>query len=72
MLSHVLFWLVVIVFVVGHALLIHSAWRLRHGATDLPAQVPQSHGPTDLLWTLATAGLSGVMLYAIFLALPAL
>lgn len=70
MFSHLLFWLVVIVFGVGQAILLHSAWRLRHGVTDLPTQVPQNHGTADLLWTLATAILTGILLYAVFLALP--
>lgn len=70
MLSHGLYWLVVAVFVVGQALLVHAAWRLRRGEASLPPGVPRSHGGADLAWTAVTAGLTGVMLYYAYLALP--
>lgn len=70
MLSHGLFWLVVAVFVVGQALLVRSAWLLRRGEASPPPGVPRSHGDADLAWTLATAALTGVMLYYVYLALP--
>lgn len=67
--SYVLFWLVVVVFVVGQLLLVRSAWQLRKGAASLPPGVPRSHGGADLAWTLTTAMLTGVMLYYAYLAL---
>jgi heme/copper-type cytochrome/quinol oxidase subunit 2 len=70
MLSHGLFWLVVAVFVVGQAILVHAAWRLRRSEASLPAGVPRSHGGADLAWTLLTALLTGVMFYYAYLALP--
>ncbi|NTU81534.1 MAG: hypothetical protein HGA45_19485 [Chloroflexales bacterium] len=69
MVSYGLFWLVVAVFIVGQALLVRAAWRLRKGEASLPPGVPRSHGGADLAWTLATAVLSGVMLYYAYLAL---
>lgn len=70
MLGHWLFWLVVAVFLVGQALLVRSAWQLRRGEASLPAGVPRSNGGADLAWTIATAVLTGAMLYGAFLALP--
>ena len=64
-----LFWLIVIVVIVGQALLVRSAWYLRKGTANLPPGVPRSHGATDLAWTLATAGLTGMMLYYAYHAL---
>mgnify|MGYP001378632729 CR=1 FL=1 len=72
MVSHGLFWLIVAVFVVGHGLLVRSAWALRRGEAAPPPGVPRSNGNADLAWTLLTAALSGVMLYYAFLALPSL
>jgi hypothetical protein len=69
MASYGLFWLVVAVFAVGQALLVRSAWRLRKGTASLPPGVPRSHGGADLAWTLATAILTGVMLYYAYFAL---
>lgn len=71
MLSTMLFWLVAAIFVAGQAILIRSAWVLWRHEASLPAGVPRSKGGTDLAWTLATAALTGVMLYYAFLALPA-
>lgn len=70
MLSHLLFWLVAAAFLVGQALLVRSAWLLRRGAASPPPGVPRSHGGADLAWTLATAALTGLLLYYVFLALP--
>lgn len=70
MLSHGLFWLVVAVFVVGQAILVQAAWRLRRSEASLPPGVPRSHGGADVGWTLVTALLTGVMLYYAYLALP--
>lgn len=66
-----LFWAIVAVCCVGQALLIHAAWRLRRQTTELPAGVPPNHGASDLAWTVATAVLTGVLLYGSFLALSA-
>lgn len=70
MLSHGLFWLIVAVFVGGQAILVQSAWKLRRSDASPPPGVPRSHGGADLAWTLATAGLTGLMLYFAYLALP--
>jgi hypothetical protein len=35
----------------------------------LPTGVPRSHGGADMAWTLATALLTGVLLYYVYLAL---
>lgn len=69
MASYGLFWLVVVVFVVGQALLVRSAWQLRKREASLPPGVPRSHGASDLAWTLVTAALTGVMLYYAYFAL---
>ncbi len=70
MLSHGLYWLVAAVFVVGQAILVQAAWRLRRSEASLPPGVPRSHGGADLAWTIMTAGLTGIMLYYAYLALP--
>lgn len=70
MLSHGLFWLIAGVFIVGQAALVRSAWALRRGEASPPPGVPRSNGGADLAWTLATAGLTGVLLYYAYLALP--
>ncbi len=69
MLSHGLFWVVAGIFIVGQGLLIRSAWQLWRKAVQPPAGVPQSHGGTDLAWTVATALLTGVLLYYAYTAL---
>lgn len=70
MLSHTLFWLVVVVFAGGQVLLVRSAWRLRRSELQPPAGVPRGNPQADLGWTLATAVLTGLMLYAAYVALP--
>jgi heme/copper-type cytochrome/quinol oxidase subunit 2 len=70
MANHSLFWLVVAVFVGGQVLLVHAAWRLRRSTETLPPGMPRSHGGADLAWTVATAALTGVLLYGAYLALP--
>lgn len=69
MANYGLFWLVVVVFVVGQALVLRSAWQLRKSEASLPPGVPRSHGGMDLAWTLLTAVLTGVMLYYAYRAL---
>ena len=68
--SHGLFWMVTVVFLCGQALLLRAAWRLRRSEATLPPGVPRSHGGADLAWSVATALLTGVMLFFAFLALP--
>lgn len=69
MLAHLLFWFTLIVFVGGHAWLVHAAWRLRR-AIRPPEGFPPYHSRADLGWTLTTAGLTAVMLYMAYTALP--
>jgi hypothetical protein len=64
-----LFWLVVAVCVGAQALLVRSAWQLGRARAELPAGVPRSDARSDFAWTLATAALTGVMLYFAYLAL---
>lgn len=61
-----LFWLILAVVLGGHLLLLHAAWRLRRAAAPLPPGVPQSDARADLLWTLATAALTLLMLWFAF------
>lgn len=70
MLSMVLFWCVVAVFLVGQVILVRSAWVLWRREPTLPAGIPRGKG-ADLAWSLVTAALTGLMLYYAFLALPA-
>lgn len=65
-----LFWIVVAVCVGGQLLLVRSAWQLGRSTADLPPGVPRSDARSDLGWTVATAALTGVMLYFAFVALP--
>ena len=69
MVSYGLFWLIVAVFVGGQALLVRSAWRLRKSELSLPTDAPRGHGDAEVAWTLATAVLTGVLLYCVYLAL---
>lgn len=66
----VLFWIVVVVFLGGQALLVRSAWQLLRAPADLPPGVPRSEPRSDLAWTLVTAALTAALLYAAYLALP--
>ncbi|RRR67971.1 MAG: hypothetical protein EI684_18190 [Candidatus Viridilinea halotolerans] len=70
MLHHSIFWLVALIFVCGQALLIHAAWRLRRAPAPPPPGVPQSPANTDFAWTLATAALTALLFYGVYLALP--
>lgn len=69
MLSSALFWFVAAIFLVGHLLLIRSAWRLHRSPAAAPAGVPRSDGRSDLAWTLLTAAASAALLVAVFYAL---
>jgi len=69
-LAHILFWLIVVVFVAGQALLLRAAWRLRRPRVQPPDHVPRSDPRSDLGWTLVTAAATAVMFYAAFAALP--
>lgn len=69
MLSWALFWTVAAIFLVGHGLLIRSAWRLRRSPGPSPAGVPRSNPRSDLAWTLLTALASAALLVAAYLAI---
>lgn len=68
MVGHTIFWTVVILSVFGHVLLLQSAWRLWR--RRIPDGVTRSHGGADLAWSSVTAVLTGLLLYAVYLALP--
>ncbi len=70
MLPHLLFWLIVVVFVAGQALLVRAAWRLRRPQVQSPDRVPRSDPRGDLGWTLITAAATAVMFYAAYATLP--
>ena len=67
--AYTLFWLVVILFVMGHGLLLQSAWRLRRGAPGSSDGMAHSHGGADLIWSVITALLTGLLLYATYVRL---
>lgn len=70
MLEHSIFWLVVFIFVLGQALLVRAAWRMRREPAPPPPGVPQSPANADFAWTLVTAALTALLLYGVYLALP--
>ncbi len=67
--AYTLFWLVVLLFVVGHGLLLESAWRLRRGGPSSSDGLAHSHGRADLTWSVITALLTGLLLYATYVRL---
>jgi heme/copper-type cytochrome/quinol oxidase subunit 2 len=69
-LAHLLFWLIAVVFVVGQALLVRAAWRLRRPEAQPPDHVPRSDPRGDLGWTLVTVAATAVMFYAAYATLP--
>ncbi|MGQ9925663.1 MAG: hypothetical protein ACUVS4_02215 [Chloroflexaceae bacterium] len=70
MLTHILFWLIVVVFVAGQALLLRAAWRFRAMEAPSSDHVPRSDPRGDLGWTLVTVAATAVMFYAAYTALP--
>lgn len=68
MVGHTIFWTVVILSVIGHVLLLQAAWRIWR--RRVPEGVTHSHSGADLAWSSVTAILTGLLLYAVYLALP--
>lgn len=53
---------IALVLIVGHILLLRSAWRLRH-QHDLPANIPQRDPRREVGWSLLTAlGTMGLLI----------
>ncbi len=70
MFSQLMFWSVVVIFGVGQALLIRSAWRLRNPVVTPPPGVPRSDPHGDLLWTIGTTLATVALLVLVYQALP--
>ncbi|PDW02589.1 hypothetical protein [Candidatus Viridilinea mediisalina] len=69
MLHYSIFWLVVFIFVLGQAILIRAAWRLRRAPAPPPLGVPRSPANADFAWTLLTALLTALLLYGVYVEL---
>lgn len=55
MLSWVVVVIIATIIVVGHTLLLRSAWRFRKVHRDLPVGVPRSDPRGEIGWTLLSA-----------------
>jgi hypothetical protein len=63
--SQFLFGLIVLTLIIGHALLLRSAWRLRAPSAPPPG-VPRSDPHGDLLWTIGTAAATAALVAYIY------